>query len=160
YASYNQNQGLDTGGTAVLRAREAATAQGFTHGVNGVTVTVNIPPVSGPHTGEPAYAEVIVDYPQPRYFSAIFGSAPTHLSARAVARGRLTTGKNGILVLDLHASESLKANGTGTITVRNADIIVNSDDPQATGGDGQGATLADIGGKFQLTGGIKTNTNL
>jgi hypothetical protein len=160
YANYRQNLGLDPSGTADARAREAATAQGFTNGVNGVTVTVNIPPKSGDHVGLPAYAEVIIDYPQPRYFGAYFGQAPTHLTGRAVARGRLTTGKNGILVLDLTAAESLKANGTGTITVNNADVIVNSSDPAAVGGDGTGAILTDVGGSFQLSGGIKPNTNL
>jgi hypothetical protein len=104
--------------------------------------------------------EVIVDYPQPRFFARIFGANPNHVAARAVARGRLTTGKVGILVLDLTVSEALKANGTGTITVSQADIIVNSSDPQATGGDGQGAILTDSGGAFQLTGGVKANTTL
>src|SRR5438045_1438289 len=36
YTNFRQNQGLDPGGTAAARAREAATAQGFTHGVAGV----------------------------------------------------------------------------------------------------------------------------
>jgi hypothetical protein len=160
YKNYNTNLGTDPSGTAAARAKEATAAAGFADGVNGVTVTVNIPPKSGEHVGTASYAEIIVDYPQPRFFARIFGANPTHISARAVARGRLTTGKNGILVLDLTQSESLKANGTGTITVSNADIIVNSSDPQATGGDGQGAILTDNGGAFQLTGGVKANTTL
>jgi hypothetical protein len=160
YTNWRTNAGLDSSGSAAARAKEAVAAQGFVDGVSGVSVVVNIPPLSGPHTGEAGYAEVIVDYPQPRYFAGIFGSAPTHLRARAVARGRLTTGHNGILVLDLSVSESLKANGTGTVTVNNADIIVNSNDPQAVGGDGTGAILKDVGGAFQLTGGVKANATL
>jgi hypothetical protein len=160
YKNFNANQGLDPSGTAAARAREATAAAGFADGVNGVVVTVNIPPKTGEHVGEAGYVEVIVDYPQPRFFARIFGANPNHVAARTVARGRLTTGKVGILVLDLTLSESLKANGTGTITVSNADIIVNSSDPQATGGDGQGAILTDYGGAFQLTGGVKANTTL
>jgi len=160
FTNYNQNQGVDVGGTAAARAREAAAVQGFTDGVAGTSVQVNIPPLSGDHAGMAAHAEVIIDYPQPRYFSGIFGTAPTHVRGRAVARGRMTFGKNGILVLDPSVSEALKANGTGTISVVGADVIVNSNDPQAVGGDGSGAILVDTGGAFDLTGGIKANTTL
>src|SRR5262249_23200759 len=94
------------------------------------------------------------------YFAGLYGASPTHLVGRAVARGRLAVSKNGILVLDLTVSEALKANGTGTVTITNADIVVNSSDPQATGGDGSGAILKDANGAFQLTGGVKANTTL
>ena len=160
YTNFFKNKGLDPSGSAVARAKEAAAAQGFTDGLDNVSVKAYAPPISGPHAGEAGYAEVVIDYPQPRYLSAIFGKSPTWLKGRAVARGRLTWGRNGILILDLHASEALKANGTGTMTVTGADVIVNSDDPQGTGGDGQGTILKDVGGAFQLTGGVKANTTL
>src|SRR5262249_9301673 len=66
YATSRLTLGVDVNGTAADRARESASAQGFTNGVNGVTVQVNIPPLSGDHVGLPSHAEVIVTYPQPR----------------------------------------------------------------------------------------------
>ncbi len=82
------------------------------------------------------------------------------VKARAVARGRWVSFKDGILVLDLHASEALKANGGGTISVTGADIIVNSDDPQSVGSDGTGAIIQETGGNFVFSGGVKSNTTL
>jgi len=63
-------------------------------------------------------------------------------------------------VLDLSVSEALKSNGTGTVTVAGADIIVNSSDSQAVGGDGTGAVLKVTNGSFELSGGVKSNTTL
>jgi hypothetical protein len=162
FTKFIHNQGIetDTNGTAHTRAREAATAAGFTQGVNGVTVTVNIPPLSGDHVGMAGHAEVIITYPQPRYFSQIFGSSSTTLTGRAVARGRLYTSKVGIIVLDLTVAEALKVNGNGTATVTGADIINNSNNSLATGGDGTGAVLKVVGGSFDLVGGVKPNTIL
>ncbi len=160
FRNYRTDQGTDPNGHAADRAQEATAAQGFTNGVNGVVVTVNIPPKTGPNTGKAGYAEVIVDYPQPRYFASIFGTSTTHVRGRAVARGKLTPNKTGILVLDLTASQSLQINGGGTVTVVGADIIVDSNNAQAVGGDGSGAILTDTGGNIDLTGGIKSNTNV
>src|SRR5439155_26549424 len=41
-------------------ARRDATANGYTNGVDGATVTVNKPPSSGPHSGNNNFVEVIV----------------------------------------------------------------------------------------------------
>src|SRR3954466_11007603 len=51
YTNYVTNLGKDVGGNAETRAREAAAAQGFVNGQDGVTVTVNIPPKSGDQVG-------------------------------------------------------------------------------------------------------------
>jgi hypothetical protein len=160
YKNYPQNQGLDPANAAQDRALDSAKAQGFANGTTTSTVTVNIPPKSGNHVGAAGYAEVIVEYRQPRYFSAIFGSKPLPVSSRAVSRGKSASFGAGILVLDLVEAESLKANGGGTVSVANTDIIVNSKDPSATGGDGGGVVLQVTNGSFVLTGGVKSNTTL
>src|SRR5262249_25332525 len=115
---------------------------------------------TGSFTGKDGFAEVIIEYHQPRYFSRIFGDSDTVVKARAVARGRWVSVKDGILVLDLTASESLKANGGGTVSVTNADIIVTSSDSSSVGGDGTGSTLKVTNGNFVLSGGVKSNTTL
>src|SRR5436190_10841185 len=71
YANWIVNGGADTNGYAADRAKETATSMGYTNNVGGATVKVNIPPASGPHTGETGYVEVLIDYNQPRYFSRI-----------------------------------------------------------------------------------------
>jgi hypothetical protein len=110
--------------------------------------------------GQAGYVEVIVQYNQPRYFSRLFGASDLPVKARAVARGRWASGKDGILVLDLTASEALKANGTGSVFVTGADLIVNSNNAQAVGGDGSGTIISDTGGVIKLTGGVKSGTTL
>src|SRR5262245_56289860 len=110
FTNYQQNKGLDPSGTAAALARQAAAAQGYTDGTAGTTVTVNIPPQTGDHVGQACYAEVTVQYRQPRFFSGLFGTESIPVTARAVSRGQWTSFNDGILVLDLYQSESLKTN--------------------------------------------------
>src|SRR5262245_1915989 len=86
FENHDKNQGTDPAGTAADSAKKTATDNGYTNGVLGTTVTVNIPPLSGAHK-KPGYAEVIVTMQQQRYFSTIYGSGKLPVTARAVARG-------------------------------------------------------------------------
>ena len=157
YKNYPTRQGVDTPtGTASAVAFSTAAAMGYP----AAEVTVNIPPKNGDHVGAAGYAEVIITHPQSRTFSSLFGSSTMPIKARAVARGRWTSAKDGIILLNLTASESLKANGGGTIYVNGADIIVNSNDPSSVGSDGTGSTIQVTNGSFDLSGGVKSNTTL
>ena len=49
-------------------AQTEATANGYTNGVNGATVTVNNPPVSGDHNGDSLFVETIVARAEPTFF--------------------------------------------------------------------------------------------
>src|SRR5262245_52385660 len=106
FASTFTNGGLDNGpiipnpsappgppaGSIAQYAKQIAKNNGFEDGVNDVTVTVNIPPQSGPFTGVSGHVEVIITASQQRYFSTIFGSRENvPYGARAVARGTRTT---------------------------------------------------------------------
>lgn len=53
--------------------------------VTQLTVTVNNPPQSGPHSGNNKYVEACVTVPQPTYFMQIFGVTSEIVNARAVA---------------------------------------------------------------------------
>ena len=66
-------------------AKEVAKANGFEDGVDGITVDVYIPPISGPFTGQRGHAEVRTASVQRRYLSTIFGSVekPAYLSGEA-----------------------------------------------------------------------------
>src|SRR5262245_832584 len=157
FKNYQTYQGVDTPGTAEKLARSTAAAHGYT---DDKLVTVNIPPKNGDHVGAAGYVEVIIESRQSRTFSSIFGGGDLPVKARAVARGRWIPFRDGILVLDLTATESLKANGTGTIYINGADLIVNSNDTSAVGGDGSGTTIQVDNGNFVLRGGVKSNTTL
>src|SRR4051794_8238008 len=160
FKNYPLNNGVDKSNSASDLAFATATAQGYTNDQKTSFVTVNLPPKNGDHIGQAGYVEVIIEYRQQRTFSGIFGSSDMPIKARAVARGRWISFKDGILVLDLHAAESLKANGGGTVSVDGADIIVNSDDPGSVGSDGTGSTIKVTNGNFDLSGGVKSNTTL
>jgi Flp pilus assembly protein TadG len=159
FANWATNQGADPQGSAAAKATAVASDNGYDSTTNS-TVTVNVPPRSGDHVGQAGYAEVTITYNQPRYFSRIWSSQDQPVTARAVARGKWTTFRDGIIVLDLSASESLKANGGGTVNVTNADLIVNSNDPQAIGGDGSGSWITVTNGSAYEVGGFKGGTTM
>src|SRR5436190_5146436 len=124
--------GLDNlNGSAHAAAQNAAKKNGFENGVNGCVVTVNIPPLSGPFTGQTGHTEVIISFPQKRYFSRIFGSDDVTIGARAVSRGMRNSFKNAILVLDPHSPSAFNAGGNGSVNISGSPIQVNSDDPAA-----------------------------
>ena len=66
-------------------AHSIATANGFTDGVAGATVTVNIPPVSGAYAGVAGAVEVIVTQVQGRFLSRLVASGDPVVGVRAVA---------------------------------------------------------------------------
>lgn len=52
-------------GLVVSSARAESAANGYTDGVNGVTVTPHYPPISGPSTGDLYHVEVVVTHSLP-----------------------------------------------------------------------------------------------
>src|SRR5262245_42534722 len=113
FYNWQGNKGMDTLKTAYQSALATAAANGFNnHGVSS-TVTVNIPPTTGNFAGQAGYAEVIIQYNQPRGFSGILGSGDMPVKARAVARGLWVPFNNGIIVLHPTAASALSANGNG-----------------------------------------------
>jgi hypothetical protein len=158
YDNYLSNSGSDPNGQAVTAALAAAARNGYANDGVRCMVTVNIPPKTGDHVGKPGYAEVVIQYNQPRFFSRVLGSADTVVQVRSVGRGLWAASRNGILVLDLATSEALKCNGTGTVIIRDADIIVDSNNPQSVASDGQGSTIQLVNCAAQLSGGVKSNT--
>jgi Flp pilus assembly protein TadG len=150
YANYLTGNGLDPNGTASKGAFANAAANGFTNDGVASIVTVNIPPTSGPFTGKPSYAEVIIQYNQKRGFSNIFGDGDIPVKARAVAQGSWSTIKDGILVLDPTLKGSLSTGGGGSINITGgAPVIVDSNNAQAAIANGGGSMSAPL---FDITG--------
>src|ERR1035441_7600667 len=77
-------------GDGTVEAQEDSAQNGFTDGVNGVTVAVHSPPSSGPHAGgsnasNAGYVEVIVSQSQPTIFMKMLSRGAMVVAARAVA---------------------------------------------------------------------------
>jgi hypothetical protein len=141
----------DPGGAAAAAAQAAATANGYPNNGSTSTVKIYIPPQSGPFSGQIGYAEIIITYYQPRYFSAIWGSVKIPITARAVARGRWAGSGDGIIVLDPVAQDAFNAGGTGALNVTGgAKVIVDSNNASAARDTGGGSATAS---QFNITGG-------
>jgi len=101
-----------------LEAEAAAGGAGFVNATAGATVTVNIPPQSGPNTGNTSAVEVIIDQPQTLGMIRLFGPATYDVGARAVAIAG-SSGQYCVLALDPSAS--------GAITIANNAVVSNPD---------------------------------
>lgn len=121
--------------TAVRDAgRASATQNGFTHGVNNVSVIVSNPPVGGPNADEDEFVEVVINAEwQPSFLQVLSGdSGPLASAARAVARcvpGSSSSGPvgwgNGLIALDSdHNAVLIK--GSGCLSVTGGGVFVNS----------------------------------
>jgi hypothetical protein len=97
---------------------------GFVNGQNGVTVTVNSPPASGPSTGKGGYVEVIISLPQAALLSRLFHPSNYTIDGRAVAQ--YGGGPACILALDRTASSALAAGGNTTVNMPKCNIVSDS----------------------------------
>jgi hypothetical protein len=137
YQHYSANAGVDVGGTARSSATLTATANGFSTSTDS-TLTVNIPPTSGPYKSKASYAEVILVYNMPRGFSSILGSGTLAIQARAVARGIPATTGGGLYVLDSSGQGAFNDSGGAPVHVNGGNIYVNSTSSKGATASGSG----------------------
>ena len=138
HANYAANKGLDPQAKAKACALALAADNGLANDGATSTVTIRIPPTTGPYSGRSGYAEAVVTYNQSRYFSAIWGSSKIQVSARAVARcsdaaptsGATAYSSSSLLLLDPSASSSLTIAGSARVTAAGG-IQVNSNNSGA-----------------------------
>ena len=121
--------------------KAASALDGYTNGVNGVTVLMNNPPQSGPHTTDARYVEAIVSQPQSTFFMRVFGFSSVNVRARAVAyRGAAST--NCMYILDPNNDPAtLQLQGSFTVNAPNCGIVVNSPNGGALQYTGSGGSL-------------------
>jgi hypothetical protein len=159
YRHWLSNFGADPSNTARDAATAIATANGYTSGANGATVTIHIPPTSSAHfNGLSGYVEAIITHQQSRFFSRMFGSGTLQTQARAVARANYSVIGEGVIVLDRYTSGALNAHGGGIMTlIGSSGMIVDSN--SATAGITNGsvgsqlrAPLFTITGNYNETG--------
>ncbi|XSC45438.1 hypothetical protein ACF1BQ_004785 [Bradyrhizobium sp. RDT10] len=107
-----------------VEANAVTAAYGYANGVNNVTVTVNQPPSTGNFATNPQAVEVIVGQPQPRLLSALFGTGPVPIAARAVAVPNAGTGC--VLALNSGASPAVNLSGTNKVNLIGCNLYSNS----------------------------------
>jgi hypothetical protein len=109
--------------------KHGATLDGFTDGADNVTVTVNNPPESGPHSGDPNYVEAYVAKVQPTYFMKALGITTQTVTARAVAYYGTGITNSCIFTLGSPGSgtEGITASGNPTLNAPNCGIDDNGD---------------------------------
>lgn len=131
--------------TATTRARAIATKNGYTHGVGGVTVSVNFP--------SSGRIEVNIGNTRASIFSSLFGITDWTPRARAVAANQTSSGGGfAMLALDPTGCPSTVVEGSGTIR-SNGNIQVNS---SCTSGD-RAFRVAGNGGLYLEGAGIGCN---
>ncbi|MGH9482107.1 MAG: pilus assembly protein TadG-related protein [Terriglobales bacterium] len=126
-------------GDVTTGAQNAAALNGFVNGTGGDTLTVNNPPVTGPHAGNNQYVEVIATELSPGYFMKVFGIASLNLSARAVAY--LGSGTGCVYALNPSASGAITLNGTFNVQLQCA-LYADSNSSQALLVNGSGSVTA------------------
>src|ERR1700733_5544219 len=123
----------------ITAAAQAASARnGFTNGFNGATVTVNPPPLYGPHAGVQGYVEVIVSQIQPTFFMKFFGISSMTPTVRAVAQNG-GSAFGCVYILAPTGSATMELQGSFDVSTPNCGVIVDSSDSDAldfTGGAG------------------------
>ena len=147
-----ENATKDVNGTAAANALSIAAANGYSNDGTKSIVTVRVspaPPVQSDPTItdssgnlKAGYAEVTVQFNEPRFFSALWGKGTIPIQARAVARGTWTVVVDGILVLDPSGAGALRANGNGSLTVTGAAVVVNSNNTGGAVANGGGTVTA------------------
>jgi Putative Flp pilus-assembly TadE/G-like len=100
-------------GDVTAAAWADASTNGFTNGTKGVSVTVNNPPLSGSHDGNPRYVEVLISQNQPTFFMKVLGVKSHLVSTRAVGY----SGISGACIYSLN-----KSNSSAFVVSGNADL--------------------------------------
>ena len=97
---------------------------GFTNGVDGVTVTVQYPPATGDYIGNTRAVEVVVCQQQRTFFMPVMGAHSADVCARAVA-GYLGQGEGCIYALNPTEEKTMYVH-SNTFANVGCGVIVNS----------------------------------
>jgi Flp pilus assembly protein TadG len=147
--------------TVKAQAKAESANNGFTDGTNGVTVTVNKPPVGGNWAGNANAVQVIVTQTVSTSFMQVLGAANAQVVAEAV--GGLQSGTNCIYALNPSANNAFVESGGTSNVQANCGVIVDSSGSQAfvvSGGATFSASAINVvGGVADTSGTDKCGTN-
>ena len=129
-----------------------AAHSGFVDGTHG-KLTVNVPPLAGPHAGDDMFVEVVVEQSGTYLLSAaMFKDDATTITSRAVG-GLYSGGNYCVLALHTSVADAIRFSGSSTAELNYCSVASNSSHSQAMFLDGDSLT-ADIA---QAVGGITYN---
>jgi Flp pilus assembly protein TadG len=137
-------------------ATSVASSNGYTKGVNGVTVTVNMPPASGSQAGNKNAVQVNIVEPITPLLSAMFISG-FNVSGNGVAIvGGPSNSSNGcVLALNSAATTGANLNGATSVTLNKCAFDVNATSATASlvmnGGASLTAQNVNLGGGDQIS---------
>ena len=127
-------------GNVTTEANALSSSYGFVNGLDGVVVSVNNPPTSGPNASNASAIEVVIQQPQKRFFSALMSSENLIVKTRAVA----IPGANGtgcVVALNKSAAGAITIKGTADINLTACSLYDGSNS----------ATALSVGGSGTLT---------
>jgi hypothetical protein len=104
-----------------------AIENGYDDSVADVSVTVNIPPLSGDHIGDPDYVEVVIQDDVDTHLARAVGKDKWHVRARAVAGINRAPKPYAIIALNDTACQSMHIEGNSTLTINDAGTFTNSE---------------------------------
>lgn len=147
-------------------AKAVAAQNGFTSGVNSVSVTVNNPPLSGNLVGNAGAVEVLISQPQTLPLAGLTYKGPWTVGARAVA----TVGNNAsscALELDTSSTTGVQISNGAVVNLNQCGLSANAIGGTAVSVIGgatlnastvvvSGAVNVSNGGAINVTGSIKT----
>lgn len=140
-------------GDVTAAAKADAARNGVTDGVNGATVAVNNPPLSGSHAGNASYVEVIVSQSQPTFFMRMFSRNSMIVSGRSVAA--LGSTNNCVYTLGPSGTDISLSNGVN-VQVPACALYSDSNSStalQVTGGSTLNAQAINLVGNYSNNGG-------
>lgn len=137
-------------------ARAVARQYGFVHGVDGVAVFVNQPPVSGERLGDGRAIEVIIERPARRIFTRLFLQEAKAIRARAVGASGIGGSNACVVALDATASASALETGSADVNLVGCSLYANSSSPEAFALKGAARLTAQ---SINLVGGYSVGSN-
>jgi Flp pilus assembly protein TadG len=138
-----------------VQAQSIAASYGFVANANGVTLTVNHPPATGPYTGDQKAVEVIIQEPQKRLFSALYSSSSVNISTRSVAVG--IGGKGCVIALDPSVSGAATVQGSAAVNLDGCSLYDNSNSGTAMTVGGAGTLSAQ---SVSVVGGVASTSGI
>jgi hypothetical protein len=126
-------------GLVVSAGQFDSSENGYTDGVDDVTVTINQPPTTGAFSGQPLFAEAIVSKIAPTFFMKTLGVNTATLDTRAVAG--LVSDTNCLFALDPTGNNALVVTGGAEVNVP-CGVQVDSDSGSALAVNGTGCLNA------------------
>ncbi len=141
---------------AANAARDLALQNGYANNAADVTVTISIPPTSGPHSGDSDFVEVLIEHPIDAVMARAVGKTSFDISARAVAGIDRVPKPYSIITLSETACQAMQFNGQVNLTIADAGTLTNSEctvNAFSTDGTVNVATSAnDVVGGWNMTG--------